>query len=132
MNSEKNKELIRRWIEARNANDLEAAVALWSDDLRDHVKQGFSSVTEAFPDVQITTEEMIAVNDKVVLRWTFRGTHLGTFRDIPATGNAVTWSGIDLYTIINGKITSSIREADSLNLLQQLNVTVSSQGRVLL
>lgn len=132
MNSENNKEIICKWIKARNANDLEAAVALWADDLRDQVKQGFNSVTEAFPDVQIAAEEMIAVDNKVALRWTFLGTHLGTFKDIPATGNVVKWSGIDFYTIINGEISSLIREANSLNLLQQLNVVVSFQGRVLL
>lgn len=132
MNLEENKAVIRQWIEARNTNNLDAALALWANDMQDYVRRGFASVTEAFPDVQITVKELIAENDKVVLHWTLHGTHLGTFRDIPATGNTVDWSGIDIYTIANGKITSSVREADGLSVLQQLNVTLSWQGRVLL
>jgi steroid delta-isomerase-like uncharacterized protein len=100
--------------------------------MQEHVRQGFDMVTESFPDVQITVEEMIAEGDKVALRWTFSGTQQGTFREIPATGNTVNWSGIDLYTVVDGKITSSVREADSLSVLRQLGVNLSWQGRVIL
>ena len=34
---------------------------------------------EAFPDITVTTEEMIAEGDKVVTRWTIHGTHNGDF-----------------------------------------------------
>jgi steroid delta-isomerase-like uncharacterized protein len=132
MTADDNKAVIRQWIEARNAHDVDAAVVLWAAEMQEHVRQGFDMVTESFPDVQITVEEMIAEGDKVALRWTFSGTQQGTFREIPATGNTVNWSGIDLYTVVDGKITSSVRQADSLSVLRQLGVNLSWQGRVIL
>ena len=115
-----NKSIVRRWIEARNAHDLDAAVALFADDWRDRVSRAFNAMTAAFPDAHITAEEMIAEGDKVVARWTLRGTQRGTFRDIPATGRSVAWSGIDVYTVVDGRIAALVREADNLALLQQL------------
>jgi hypothetical protein len=75
-----NKTVIRQWIEARNTNNLDAALALWADDWQDRVRLGFTTTTEAFPDVQITVNELIAENDMVALHWTLRGTHLGPYQ----------------------------------------------------
>jgi steroid delta-isomerase-like uncharacterized protein len=132
MTLEENKALVRQWIEARNTHNLEAALALWSDEMQDRLRLGFTSVTNAFPDVQVTVEELVAEGNRVALRWTFRGTHLGPYRDISATGKTVNWSGIDIYTVANGRIASIVREADSLSVLHQLGVAPSSLGRVLL
>ena len=107
-------------------------MALFAGDWQDRVRRGFASVTDSFPDVHITIEEMIAEGDKVALRWSFRGTDRGTYQDIPATGKTVDWKGIDIYTVADGKITTMVREADSLSVLQQLGATVSRQERVTL
>jgi predicted ester cyclase len=48
----------------------------------------------AFPDLQVPTEDMIAEVDKVVTRWTARGTHKGDLMGIPPTGKQVTVTGI--------------------------------------
>jgi hypothetical protein len=68
---------IGRWVAARNAHDLEAAVALWTGDWHDRLEASFNSVTESFPDVHITPNELLAEGDLVALGWTFTGTHLG-------------------------------------------------------
>ena len=120
MSVEENKTLVRRWINARNAHDLDAALALFTDDWRDRLGRAFNGMTTAFPDVQITPEDLIAEENKVVARWTLRGTHRGTFREIPASGRSVTWTGVDIYTVVDGKIAGLVREADNLALLQQL------------
>jgi steroid delta-isomerase-like uncharacterized protein len=125
MTTEENKEIVRRWIEARNRHDLEAAVALFAGDWQDRIRRSFASVTDSFPDVHIIVEEMIAEGDRVALRWGFRGTQRGTYQDIPATGKTVDWRGIDIYTIRDGKIVTMVREADSLSVLQQLGATLS-------
>jgi steroid delta-isomerase-like uncharacterized protein len=41
----------------------------------------------AFPDTQMTVEDLIAEGDKVVTRWTARGTHQGELLGIPPSGN---------------------------------------------
>lgn len=132
MLTEVNKALIRRAIEARNANDVEAFAAFFPADWREGVRRGFNSVTQAFPDVHITIEELIGEGDKIVSRWSFQGTHLGLYQDIPATGKTVNYTGIDIYTIEDGKVVSFVRETDNLVVLQQLGVTVSNQPRATL
>ena len=132
MLTEENKALIRRAIEARNTNDVEAFAAFFPADWHEGVRRAFNSVTEAFPDVHITIEELIGEGDKIVSRWSFQGTHLGLYQDIPATGKRVNYTGIDIYTIVDGKIVSVVRETDNLVVLQQLGVTGSNQPRATL
>jgi steroid delta-isomerase-like uncharacterized protein len=131
MSTEENKAVIQRWIAARNAHNLEAALALWTDDWHDRLAAAFNSVTESFPDVHITPNELLAEGDMVAVGWTFTGTHLGPYRDIPATGITVNWSGIDIYTVTDGRIASLVREADSLTVLQQLGANIIWQDRVI-
>lgn len=132
MITEENKAIIRRFVETRNANDFEAFVAFFPADWREGVRRAFNSVTEAFPDVHITIEELIGEGDKIVSRWSFQGTHLGLYQDIPATGKKVNYTGIDIYTIVDGKIVSVVRETDSLVVLRQLGVTGSHQQQATL
>lgn len=54
---------------------------------------------EAFPDLEITFDEQLAAGDRVVDRWTGRGTHEGELMGIPPTGRSVTASGISIHRI---------------------------------
>ncbi len=123
MSIEENKSIIRRFVAARNNHDIEAFVALFPGERQEHVRQAFNKVIEAFPDVQITIEDLIAEGDKVVLHWSFQGTHLGLYQEIPATGKKVNYTGIDICTIVDGQIMSLVRETDNLAVPQQLGVT---------
>jgi predicted ester cyclase len=78
--------------------------------------------------VRITPEKRIAEGDKVVLRWTFRGTHRGPLRGIPPAGRTVEWTGVDIYTVAAGQIADLVRAADTLALLQQLGATPPPAG----
>ena len=49
----------------------------------------------AFPDSRFAVEDRIAEGDKVVSRWTARGTHRGEFLGISPTGEEVTVTGIE-------------------------------------
>ncbi len=132
MLTDENKALIRRAIEARNTNDVEAFAAFFPTDWHEGVRRAFNSLTEAVPDVHITIEELIGEGDKIVSRWSFQGTHLGLYQDIPATGKQVNYTGIDIYTIEDGKVVSVVRETDNLVVLQPLGVTGSNQPRATL
>ena len=89
MSVEENKAIVRAWLAARNVHDVEAAVAHWTQDQQADLRSSFNSLTTAFPDVQINVEDMIGEGDKVVVQWTFHGTHRGPFQGIPATGKTV-------------------------------------------
>ena len=125
MSPDQNKAVVRRWIEARNAHDRDMALALFTDEWRERLTSAFDAMTAAFPDLRITAEDPIAEGDRVVARWSLRGTHRGPFRGIGATGKSVSWSGVDIYTVVDGKIASLVREADNLALLEQLGAAPS-------
>jgi steroid delta-isomerase-like uncharacterized protein len=114
MSEKENKAVIRRWIEARNTDNVEAAVAQWAGDRQDGIRNAFNSFTESFSDIQIAIDELVAEGDKVAIWFAFRGVHRGVFAGVPATGKTVEYGGVDLYTVANGKIASIRRVADSL------------------
>jgi len=88
-------------------------------------KQVLMGFHAGLPDVEVVSEEVIAEGDKAVVRWTGRGTHQGVFLGIPPTGKQVTWTGITIYRIADGKIVEERGEEDALGMLQQLGVVPS-------
>lgn len=50
------------------------------------------------------------------------GTHQGTFLGVPATGRHVTWSFIDIWRIVDGKLAEHWVEADILGMMQQMGL----------
>jgi predicted ester cyclase len=56
----------------------------------------------AFPDTKFPIEDIIAVGDKVVVRYKINGTHKGAFQGIPATGKKVNVEGINILKIAGG------------------------------
>lgn len=115
MSLEGNKAVVRRLYEAINDRDLDVFDQVLSPDYV-HQSEGYSfdraalkdatvnMGLRAFPDLHATIEEMIAEGDKVMVRWTQRGTHLGPFLDMPATGRSVTYSGINIFRVVDGQI----------------------------
>jgi steroid delta-isomerase-like uncharacterized protein len=133
MSTETNKELVRRYQEAHNANNLDALDAIVAADLITHSQMpGVPSGIEggkivhrmavaAFPDFRAEIEDLIAEGDKVVARLTFRGTHSGTeFMGIPPSGRQFAFSATSIFRIAGGKIVEHWGEEDALGWLQQL------------
>lgn len=73
----------------------------------------------AFPDLQSTIEEMVAEEDKVAVRWTWRATHRGEFWGIAPTGKQIAYEGISILRLADGKIVDDRFQADMLGLMQQ-------------
>jgi steroid delta-isomerase-like uncharacterized protein len=73
------------------------------DNTRDTPKQLFTMMLHAFPDFRATVHELLQDGDKVVARVTFSGTHQGEFMGIPASGNHVEWSVIDIIEVRGDK-----------------------------
>jgi predicted ester cyclase len=76
----------------------------------------------AFPDTQVTADDIFAEGDKVALRWSSRGTHKGELMGIAPTGKQVTVTGQAIYRLANGKIEEDWIQGDVLGVLQQLGV----------
>jgi steroid delta-isomerase-like uncharacterized protein len=135
--SEQNKALSRRVIEeVWHKRDLDVVDELYADDFVYygapstgavlHGPEGYKQVVAmyktAFPDLRFTIEELIAEGDKVVTRWTFRGTHRGELMGIAPTGKAITNSGISIARISGGKIVEERAIWDELHSYRQLGV----------
>ena len=76
----------------------------------------------AFPDGQVTVEDLLADGDKVVAHVSFHGTHQGALRGIAPTGKPITLMGIHIFRIANGKVVEHWGLMDRLAALQQLGV----------
>ncbi len=83
------------------------------------------SRSKAFPDFSAKVEDIIAVGQKVVVRFIVRGTHLGMFRGIPATGKKIEMGGIGIERCAGGKIVESWHYSDTFGMMQQLGVVPS-------
>lgn len=83
-----------------------------------------AGLRQAFPDLEMTVDDIFSSGDRQVLRWTLTGTHSGQLPTlpIPPTGKKVTMSGIAVDRIVDGKFVETWNYVDLLGLLQQLGV----------
>ncbi len=105
---------------AANFVDHSAAPGISAD--REGLKQFFAMVYSAFPDFHSTLEDMFAEGDKVVQRFTARGTHKGEWMGIAPTGKQISMPGMAIHRITGGKIVENWVIIDMLGALQQLGV----------
>lgn len=132
--SAENKAKVQQIYQAINANTLDDLDALIAVELVDHspspgaasglagAKQTLSMFHAVFSNLQVTTEDMIANGDKVVVRMVMNGVNTGEFMGLPPTGKQVTMSGIEMFRLAGGKVVERWAEFDMLSLMQQLGV----------
>ena len=89
---------------------------------REGLKQFLLPFREAFSNMHTVIDDTIVEGDKVAWRWTFQGTHTGSLMGIPATGKAVTLTGITIDRVTGGKIVERWNQADFMGMMQQLGV----------
>lgn len=130
MQTDENKHVIRRWIAFADTGFPGRFDAFIAGDYVGHVggtemdvaeleraEQAFAS---AFPDMQHSIDDLLAEDDRVVLRVTCRGTHRGEFQGIAPTHRRVEFTGIVIYRVAGHKIAESWGELDFLRLMRQL------------
>ena len=132
MPAEDPKAVIRRWVEAWNAQDLGAAEELLTPEFVRHdanlpdvvgpqaERQYIADNLTAFPDLRFEIEQLIAEGDLVAARYLVQGTHRGEFFGIPGTGRQVTIQAVESYRLAGGKLAEQWVVMDALGLLQQL------------
>jgi steroid delta-isomerase-like uncharacterized protein len=86
------------------------------------LKQVWSVLLRAFPDLHVAIEDVIAQGDKVVYRNTVTGTHQGEYRGLPATGRSVTYDEIFIVRFADGRIAEIWGVVDVFAQLKQLGV----------
>lgn len=132
---DKNKELAERWFERVWNQKSQAAIdEMFSPEGRaygfpepDSVVTGpeaFKGLHRdfcgAFPDLQITLDELIAEADRVAVRWHVVSTHQGDHLGFPATGKKAELIGVSFLTIRDGQIVEGWNLMDMAGLIRRL------------
>ncbi len=136
MSAEQNKSIVRRWIEEgwnkgniKIIDELYAANVVQHDpsspavvDSAETLKHYVMAFLTALPDLRFTIEDLVAEGDKVVWRFSSRGTHQGPLMGIPPTGRIAVVTGMVLFRLENSKIGEVWVNIDTLGMLQQMGV----------
>src|SRR5215218_1495608 len=85
-------------------------------------KKAAAEYRQAFPDLRVSVEDLVAEGDRVAARLRFRGTHLGELDGIAPTGRRVDCSGIVISRIEEGKIAEDWANFDDLGMMRQLGL----------
>ncbi len=94
---------------------------------KERLKQSVAMYHQAFSDLRITPQTIVAEGDRVVVEWTAHATHTGAFRGIPATDKPLSYAGISIYRVEEGKIAEEVYLGDRLGLWQQLGLVPTSR-----
>ena len=144
MSLEQNKEIVLKFYEAFDQQDIEQGRKLISADIvargldknplhgYDAVMQYGAMMFAAFPDGCHILEEVIAEGDKVVTRGIFKGTHQGELMSISPTGKQVTFPVIHIDRVENGKIVEHWGQGDVQELMQQLGIMFLPSPKLIL
>jgi steroid delta-isomerase-like uncharacterized protein len=128
-----NAALVRDSIEALNSGDTERLLAVVAPDIvihyaempeplhgRETWRQGFELMRHAFPDLEAHVDDLVAAEDKVAIRVSFRGSHQGEFQGIPATGRTIHYVSHEFYRVRDGLFAEEWICSDIASLFRQL------------
>ena len=140
MSTEANKALVRRaYLDGMNTRNMDIIEEVFSTEYLSHfpgqpptrgiepIKAVLQSFFDAFPDIVFTVEDQMAEDDKVMTRWTARGTHTGEWRGfpprdpgIPPTGRHIFIGATDVYLISDGQVVEEWNTLEPLAVLEQI------------
>ncbi|SRR5260370_16159637 len=130
---EQNKALAKRaFEEILSRGRFELAEQLYAKDFVNHGIHRDASLEEdqaalkgwhqAFSDISIVPEKLIAEDDLVTIYWIAKGTNTGAGNGLPATGKKAELAGITIWRIVDGKIKEEWSAFDQLSMMQQLGL----------
>jgi steroid delta-isomerase-like uncharacterized protein len=136
MSKEQNLETQQRFGEAVNSGNLQELHDLMSPRVVDHDPapdqlpgpagfiRFFQELREAFPDLAITPECILADEDSVALAYTMTGTHRGFFLGAAPSGRRISARGVQIARFADGKIVERWGSSDQLGILEQVGEPV--------
>ena len=130
--SEQNKAVVRRIVEDHwNKKNPALIGELFAADCAFHTPDGalqgqdgarqlYNAYTTAFPNFSLSTDDILADGNKVVVRYTFAGTHKGPLAAVPASGKQANVQGIVIFRLAGGKADEVHFVWDKFALMQQI------------
>jgi len=130
---EQNKAIAKRaFEEILSQGNYELAEQLYAKDFVNHGLHRNASLEEdqaalkgwhqAFSDIAMLPQKLIAEGDLVAIYWIAHGTNTGTGNGLPATGKKAELAGITIWRIVDGKIKEEWSAFDQLSMMQQLGL----------
>ena len=129
------KEMAQRWYsEVMSEGKTEVIDELCAPDFVDHdplpgttadlagLKDFVAQIRAAFPDMQVTADDIVAEGDRLAVRSTMRGTHEGDFMGIPGSGKKVEVSNYDFVRFENDQAAEHWGVIDSAALMEQIGM----------
>jgi len=123
----------RRWYdEVLNQGRIDVLDGLLAEDVvhhaalfvdlkgRQETAGSLRAIRAGFPDIRYTVDGVVAAGDKVLVRWTGKGTHEGPFLGFAPSGATVDWSGMNAFRFACGRIVEGWSEANGLAILRQI------------
>jgi steroid delta-isomerase-like uncharacterized protein len=130
-----------RLAEGVNTGNFDVFDEVVSPDVVDHdpapeqgpgpeaYKDMFRTMRNAFPDMEVTPEHMIATEDDVALAYTIAGTHEGEFLGVAPTGKRITARGVQIGRFEDGRLVERWGSSDQRAILQQLGAEPQTDGK---
>jgi steroid delta-isomerase-like uncharacterized protein len=132
------KNLADTFLRMLNEHDPDLVDAFIAPDYRNHnafVSDGreanrrfWAAFFTALPDLTATMEDLVIAGDRVVGRFTYRGTHAGEFMGIPPTGRRVEMRSIDIWRVAGDMFVEHWDELNTLQLLEQMGALAPTRG----
>ncbi len=128
--------IVDEHIRFENAHDLQGVLGTfghtaqyddqpWNEHYRgpDGVRRFYEQLMRALPDLQIDVQRRHAAEDSILLEVIIRGTHLGAWRGLPATGRRVEFPLCAVYTFdARSRLAGEKIYYDRATVLRQLGV----------
>jgi steroid delta-isomerase-like uncharacterized protein len=131
MFAEEIKALVQQHVNAFSAGNDEEAISVFAPDViyhnppteihgREGMRELFAMYRQGFPEIMETIENLIVENDMAAFSYSCRGLNKGEMMGFPPTHKEITFCGIVICRIENGKMTEIWEQIDTLGLLEQL------------
>jgi len=117
MTADENKLIVRRLVDdGLNPDNWAAVEAIVADDVvvrdndhppvggRDGIRDRYQAAHAGFPDYHLTVEDLIGEEDRVMMRWAWRGTHTRALHGRPPSVMHIMVSGIAIFRLVNHQV----------------------------
>jgi steroid delta-isomerase-like uncharacterized protein len=141
MSAAENKQLVEQAVAAFNRGDLDAYLASYADNAAIHGlpsdfaptldghRRFLAAMRRGLPDMTADIDDIVAEGDRVAVRLTYRGTHLGELRGVAPTGRRITWQSMTFRRFDeSGRTVERWILGDTLALLSQLGIVVHPEA----
>jgi steroid delta-isomerase-like uncharacterized protein len=134
MGAEENLEAIKRAVQAVNERNMSAIMEVIAPDFKKYDltralpdvsgQHGMTDllqlVLRALPDLHVDIDDIFSTESRLAVHLSYSGTHQGEFFGAAPTGKPVTFNGINLYHLKDGKVTENKQLMDVAGFLRQV------------